>query len=203
MLEYYQAFKRLKNCKRRDKPRDRQTITVAVLALIVSIAGLVYQQYQSSEISLQSDLTIHFMLMERNANILEMMVEYPDLRPFFYDNAAWPPQEPKLYSQAMTMAELWTDLFEQVIIQLENLPRDMAPTWKRYATDMYATSPAIRSYFKESCKWYVQELRNIWQCPEWQCPEHVQAGVSQPPPALPGASGGEKGKTGPAPTHRD
>ncbi len=93
-----------------------------------------------------------------------MLVEYPEVRPMFYDNAPLAESDSIAVSRARTMAEMWTDLFEQVMIQLENLPEEMSSTWEQYAIDMHSSSPAIREYFAESCDWYVVSLQELWGC---------------------------------------
>lgn len=142
-------------------PKVDTSLIVSGLALLVSVAGVVYQQTQTRQSVIQNELAIHTLLIQRNADLLEAFVDYPDLRPLFYDNEGLP-EDDLARRRAMTLAEMWTDLFEQVVIQLDNLPADMAPTWKQYAIDMHASSPAIREYFRQSCGWYVEELRQLW-----------------------------------------
>jgi len=103
------------------------------------------------------------MLIERNSRLLELFLEYPEMRQYFYENFPLP-EDAELRGRASTLAELWTDFFEQVVIQLENLPSEMSTTWKAYANDMYATSSAIREYFEGSCDWYHASLVEIWGC---------------------------------------
>jgi len=136
-------------------------IVVSTIALIVSLTVVVYQQTQKTINLQQKQLAVHSMLIERNARILELLLEYPDTRPYFYDNAELP-QDKILLGKTMTLAEMWTDFFEQVLIQEEHIPKSMAITWQQYASDMHKSSTAIQKYFAESCGWYVPELRELW-----------------------------------------
>lgn len=134
---------------------------LSIIALLVSMAGVIYQQTQTTVSIHQKELAVHSVLIERNARILELLLQYPDVREFFYDNSELP-EDKKLLGRTMTLAEMWTDFFEQVLIQEHHLPPIMAVTWKKYAADMHSSSTAIREYFAESCGWYVLELRELW-----------------------------------------
>jgi len=135
---------------------------MSLAALLVSVSTLQRMDDQNALISSQRELEVHSMLIERNARLLEFMVQYPEQRAHFYDNVSLDGVDTNARQRAMTLAEMWTDLFEQVLIQLENLPSSMAPTWRQYAADMYDSSPAIRGYFADASGWYIQELRDLW-----------------------------------------
>jgi hypothetical protein len=137
------------------------TAFVSIIALIVSVAGVIYQQTQNTISFQQKELSVHSMLIQRNARILELLLEHPETRPYFYNNKPLP-KEGTVLGQSATLAEMWTDFFEQVLIQQNHLPENMRTTWMQYASDMYGSSTAIQQYFSESCGWYVVELRELW-----------------------------------------
>ena len=147
--------------KSNGRSKSLTPIVVSALALIVSLTGVVYQQSQNTINLQQKELAVHSMLIERNARILELLLEHPDTRPYFYDNEKLP-EDNILLGKTMTLAEMWTDFFEQVLIQEEHIPKHMAITWQDYASDMHTSSTAIQKYFAESCAWYVPELRDLW-----------------------------------------
>ena len=140
------------------------SITLSLVAVVISLSSVVYQVQQNLLVREQNEIAVHGMLIERNARLLELLLENPDTRPFFYDNQPLPNDNPRLQGQALTLAEMWTDFFEQVMIQSENLPEDMAPTWTNYARDMHSSSTAIQVYFDENCGWYHVRLRQLWGC---------------------------------------
>ena len=147
--------------------------TLSIVAVFISLLGVVYQSQQNELVIKQSETGIHGMLIERNARLLELQIENPEIRQYFYDGVVL--TEDKLErGKALTMAEMWTDFFEQVLIQLENLPPEMEATWKVYASDMYQSSTAIQTYFSESCSWYHESLVSLWGC------EKPEPAIDQP-----------------------
>lgn len=140
--------------------RDPSSI-ISVIAVLISLAGILYQHNEVTITESQRELEVHALLIERNSNILEIFVEKPNLRKYFYDNIPVGNDNTE-QTQVMTMAELWTDFFEQVTIQLPYLSPSMVPTWRCYAIDMYKSSPAIRKHFTERRAWYALQLRNLW-----------------------------------------
>jgi hypothetical protein len=134
---------------------------VGVAAIVVSLITVATLERQNLLISSQRELGTHTMLIDHNADLLRLLVQHPELRPYFYENVPLPTSGDDR-ARALTMAEMWTDLFEQVVIQSEHLPPEMAPTWRQYAKDMYGSSSAIHAYFAESRDWYVTELQDLW-----------------------------------------
>jgi len=142
------------------------SIALSLIAIAISLSAVLYQVQQNLLVRTQNEIAVHGMLIERNARLLELLLENPETRPFFYDNRPLPTNDPILEGKVLTLAEMWTDFFEQVMIQSDNLPEDMAPTWKSYARDMHSSSTAIQAYFAENCAWYHPELRRSWGCRE-------------------------------------
>jgi len=134
---------------------------VGAAALVISLYTLGEIRRQNTLITSQRELDTHTLLIDHNAALLELLVQYPDIRPFFYDGASLPETGSVLF-RSQTLAEMWTDLFEQVLIQGKNLPEEMADTWRQYALDMYQSSTAIQAYFDEASGWYVPELQRLW-----------------------------------------
>lgn len=142
----------------------------SIIALLVSLGSVGYQAIQKETVAQkqeavnrapQNELAVHTMLTERNARILGLMLEHAETRPYFYDNAVMPTKK-ILLGKTLTLAEIWTDFFEQMLSQEEQVSFGALDSWRAYAVDMHGSSTAIKSYFDGSCRWYSLELQELW-----------------------------------------
>ncbi|MFD3558284.1 hypothetical protein ACFWVU_01240 [Streptomyces sp. NPDC058686] len=89
-----------------------------------------------------------------------VLLEHPQLRPFFFDDVPAPPDHPEA-SQIASLAELYCMYFQELVGQGLNVTANNRAAWHNLVTSMYRTSPPIRSQLTHHLEWYSVELRAV------------------------------------------
>ncbi|RVU18863.1 hypothetical protein EOT10_30585 [Streptomyces antnestii] len=89
-----------------------------------------------------------------------VLLEHPQLRPFFFDNEAAQPDHPEA-SRIASLAELYCMYFQELVSQGVNVSPENRTAWHNLVTSMYRTSPPIRSQLARHLDWYSTELRAV------------------------------------------
>lgn len=129
-------------------------------SLMVGIVGFGVVIYQIRQLKKAIHGETHGKLYPENYETIKLFLEYPQLRPYFYDNTDITRSSPD-YNLAITVAELFCSLFEHVVLQMENLPEYMRPEWENYIRSMYSSSPIIREHLNQNKTWYTKLLHDI------------------------------------------
>lgn len=148
-----------------------QTIC-SILSVGIAIWGfiLIYIQIKQLKKSIHGDT--HCKLYTEEFDCLKIFLEYPYFRPYFYDNKNITTEElqkihdcnklnedlENIHGRVQTIAELFITHFEHVILQLENLPDHIKPSWTAYIKKMYSTSPILKKHLLKNKKWYSKKL---------------------------------------------
>lgn len=88
------------------------------------------------------------------------LIEYPHLRPFFFDNIPAPPDHPDA-SRIASLAELYCIYFQEIVEQSRNVSPPNRTAWGALVRSMYQSSPPIRGQFERRLSWYSAELREV------------------------------------------
>jgi hypothetical protein len=110
----------------------------------------------------QDRLYAHYM------EICKLFLQYPHLRPYFYDKAGNPQSavpDPKITNKTLVqqidfMSEAILGLIEHSVVQLPNLPTDSwEGCWHPYAVERVKKSPALQEFYKSNLIWYADQMR--------------------------------------------
>ncbi|WP_238011533.1 hypothetical protein KZZ52_33705 [Dactylosporangium sp. AC04546] len=137
------------------------TQVLAVVGAIGVIASMVFAGWQSREVAkqtkIQNALAGSSSLTETlNAlhNILGMMVDRPDLRPFFYDGIACPTDGP-LRNSVLTIAEMLADVAETgILVHYQVRTTASIEDWNDYVDFLLRSSPTVTSVIHSHPLWY-------------------------------------------------
>lgn len=118
-------------------------------------ASLVFVQIRNTGKSLR--ITTFEHLYSRMNYIHNIFIEHPKLREYFYDsitvgNAC------QYTAEINQAAEMIADFFEQISLEFEHMPQDVARGWKAYMHDLVRTSPALQAHLVNKGGWYPTDF---------------------------------------------
>lgn len=76
-------------------------------------------------------------------------IENPKLRPYFFHRVHIGPDDED-YMQARGVAEMYLDIFEQILIMRPYAPRKLRPFFEAYIREMLSGSPFLLEYLTET-----------------------------------------------------
>ena len=82
-------------------------------------------------------------------------LEYPELRPYFYDNKKAPENIcVKDYNRIIVIAEMFLDTFEWVEHDISQATYIDKKSWRDYMISVYSTSDVIQNFHKANPTWH-------------------------------------------------
>lgn len=163
-------------------PPDWGTQVVAVVALFVSTFTVFYTRLQVRHAKAQADHAkaqveharqgLNFEVHDSATNFAlrmdEVFLEYPLLRPYFYDNAPLPAADvdPELHHRVLAAAELVLDILESIWDRKSTFGEGFEESWREWIHDAFAGSAAVRRVYSENEVWYpvLKALRDSRAC---------------------------------------
>jgi GNAT superfamily N-acetyltransferase len=129
-------------------------------APLVTASGFVfvYRQLRSQRSALETQTS--WQIYETGIGILQLFVERPEMRPYFYDGRAVPAEEPAR-SQVLAMTELVADHLESIVMVRGAIGEETYSVWVPYIQEMQRKSPALRSFLAPSNQGYRYSVEFI------------------------------------------
>lgn len=137
---------------------------VAAAALIVSAIAAWYsqrQQRRQTEIEGRSlDVTTYQGASALALELDRVFIEYPMLRPYFYDGVAVPAtgsgsgEQETLRNRVLAVAEFAVDTMECIWDHRDTYNDEDRPAWERWICDALSGSPACCELADENPDWY-------------------------------------------------
>lgn len=118
----------------------------AIILPIITIAGflLVIKQLRDAREALETQT--REQVYQASSGILNMFVEHPGLRPYFYDAIQLPEQEPER-SKVLAACEVMGDHWENILLSKKSLDRETLGVWEDYMAGIYLSSPSLSYFF--------------------------------------------------------
>ncbi|MFT4179653.1 MAG: hypothetical protein QM612_09370 [Thermomonas sp.] len=112
---------------------------------IVTTLGflLIRSQLQSDRDSLETQTS--WNIYSVSGTILQIFIENPECRPYFYDGVACPGDEP-FRSKILAINELICDHMENIILHRRALDDETFHVWELYMQGLYNRSPVMREF---------------------------------------------------------
>lgn len=120
----------------------------SVAAVVVAVFGFIFLWSQIQGVKRTIQCEASGKVYAEDFDILVIFVDKPHLRPYFYKNVEVGIDSPDIEA-VETIAELFCCHFEQVMLQLDNLPSQIRQSWIGYGRYIYRSSPAIRDTYFE------------------------------------------------------
>lgn len=118
----------------------------AIILPIITIAGflLVIKQLKDAREALETQT--REQVYQASLGILNMFIEHPGLRPYFYDRVQLPTHEPER-SKVLASCEIMGDHWENILLSKKSLDKETLTVWEDYMVGIYNTSPALAYFF--------------------------------------------------------
>lgn len=150
---------------KRDKGEHAASMRTAVqvITMVVALAALIFTGIQTRISSRAVAAQTLQNLTQEVIEISKIMVEYPELRPYFYEGEPITRDDPN-YSRVMAVAEMYLDFLESFqddyVRSLNGMGEggEVWDYWENYFKDMFATSPTICLLSIETQHWYSTDF---------------------------------------------
>lgn len=123
---------------------------LGAIASSLALVGLlgIYKQIRSEQLALNTQTS--WTMYDASLSVLQMFVNQPELRPYFYDNRPLPMYEPER-SRVLAMAEVVGDHLENIVISGKTgaIARDTFYVWVRYIFMMGRRSQVMRRFLSD------------------------------------------------------
>lgn len=141
---------------------DTAQALCSIATFFVAVFGfaLVIRQLMQVETALRKDALES--LYERAFSIQSIILQDPQLRPLFYDNAPVP-SDTALLAKLETFSEMVFDFYELIVDEQTFMSADLSQTWKVYLVDLYGRSPILRRHLERNPTWYSNALCKSFQ----------------------------------------
>jgi hypothetical protein len=150
---------------------ERASLAVITIGFLLVIGSLLATWLQLKEVTEQNRMTVHSQRQAPTLALDRLFVEYPELRPYFYDGLDIDKKNPS-FSRVQAVAEMHLDVFDYKLKHAESFAayqlassgqsrdrhREVEKTWMR---DMLRTSPILRRYGQQRKGWYSPELHHL------------------------------------------
>lgn len=128
-----------------------------VLAGVAIVISLLYSYRLSRR---THDISIYYGVIGMFRELDKTFVEYPEIRPYFYEGKSLEADDPNLH-RVRAVAELVLDAFEWIWHRKEELNTDDETGWMNYIADTYFSSPALQQHYASVASWYPGITRLI------------------------------------------
>jgi hypothetical protein len=136
-----------------------------VVQLGVTILGFLTVIYQMWRVGRSTAGNTYASLYGEYMDVCKLLLERPQLRPYFYHPAAGAPEMPgggEDRQKVEAMCELMTGLLEHATLQKMNIPGNIwEECWKKYTEDRFNESPAMRAYWQRNRHLYAGDFRKV------------------------------------------
>lgn len=123
-------------------------ISTAVGALASGI-GLLIVAYSVVQVSRAFRASVISQVYGELHHVHHTFIENPQLRPYFFHRAHIG-KDHEDYMQARSVAEMYLDIFEQILIMRPYAPRKLRPFFDAYIREMLSESPFLLGYLTET-----------------------------------------------------
>jgi hypothetical protein len=133
---------------------------VAIAGVLVNFFGflLVFRQLQAASHAAENQT--RWEVEQVSFSVYNLLIERIELRPFFYDNVE-PPAEGSERWRIDTACELLLDYFETIVSSSPAHDDASEEVWCVYMQQMYARSPALRTFVERECSRYRLDLISL------------------------------------------
>lgn len=137
-------------------PEDLRTIAV-LAGICLQLLALAVVIYQLSRLNLSIRVSAQAAVYQQATDARAFLVQYPELRKYFFDGISANPDSND-YSRAKTVAEMFLNYMEHLILQQGSLRSADWDAWQNFARKMLGNSPILNEVLIEHKGVYCREL---------------------------------------------
>jgi hypothetical protein len=116
-------------------PQDIFSFAI-IAGVIIQATGLIVVIYQLSRLNLSIRVTAQSAVYQQASDARSYLIQFPELRKYFFDSEAIEKTSPD-YDRVRTIAELFLNYMEHLILQQGSLRTSDWNAWKILSTELY------------------------------------------------------------------
>lgn len=124
-----------------------------IIATVISIISLIAVLFQSIILKVTIDNQIYSSFISNSIELDKILIEYPDIRKYVYDNETVTDQTPDL-DRIMSVVELAIDITENIEVYKKYIPKSRYDGWIQFVKDIESTC-AYQYYMKKYGSWFI------------------------------------------------
>ena len=124
-----------------------------IIATVISIISLIAVLFQSIILKVTIDNQIYSSFISNSVELDKILIEYPDIRKYVYDNEPVTDQTPDL-DRIMSVVELAIDITENIEVYKKYIPKSRYDGWIQFVKDIESTC-AYQYYMKKYSSWFI------------------------------------------------
>lgn len=139
---------------------ENSEIAWVLAGLVLQAGGLVIIIYQLSRLNLSIRVSAQSAVYQQAADARSYLVDYPELRKYFFDGEKIEPGS-EHYERAKTIAELFLNYLEHLILQQETLRKTDWTSWREFVLKTVSMSPVMQEILAERRDFYSSALTDL------------------------------------------
>lgn len=128
-----------------------------LVAIVISLLSAIYSYLLSRQ---AHHVSTYYGAIDLLRELDKTFLEYPDLRPYFYDGKPFDVDDPNR-DRVLAAAELVLDAFEWIWYRQDKLNAKSEEGWRAYTIDTFSSSPVLQQHYLASESWYPGITRLI------------------------------------------
>lgn len=128
---------------------------VEIMACLISFGSLIALLYQVINLRCTIKNQIYESFISNSVEIDKLLVQYPDLRKYVYDNECVSDKTDNL-DQIMSIVEMIIDVIENIEVYKKYIPKERRNGWMQFVKDVQNTS-AYKYYMSRYGEWFKVE----------------------------------------------
>lgn len=124
-----------------------------VVTITLSFLTLVALLYQSMSLTKSLKTQSYQHIITSQTSVDRLFLEYPELRPFLYDNIDLPNPDTELGRRARVVIDVALNVIDSTYQQRELIPDEMLNSWLHYASQV-TNNKGVRQFLTENPDWY-------------------------------------------------
>ena len=134
---------------------------VELVAIALQLLALVAVIYQLSRLNLSIRISAQAAVYQQATDARAFLVQHPKLRKYFFEGRT-PHPKSEDYSRAKTIAEMFLNYMEHLILQKGSLRPSDWEAWQKFAKKTLRNSPIMCEMLTKQENTYCKELVDLY-----------------------------------------
>lgn len=132
---------------------------VNIVTIVFSFLTLIALLYQSMSLTKSLKTQSYQHIIDSQTSVDKIFLQYPELRPFLYDNVDLPNPDTELGRRARVVIDVALNVIDSTYQQRDLIPDEMLGSWLHYASQV-TNNKGVRQFLTENPDWYPIAMAN-------------------------------------------
>lgn len=132
---------------------------VNIMTIVFSFLTLIALLYQSMSLTKSLKTQSYQHIIDSQTSVDKIFLQYPELRPFLYDNVDLPNPATELGRRARVVIDVALNVIDSTYQQRDLIPDEMLGSWLHYASQV-TNNKGVRQFLTENPDWYPIAMAN-------------------------------------------